>query len=121
MKINEQRTIVLEKKRNRALKSNRNRDSLPRIEYYIENEEIQLLYNKIISAFSYEGLTGWEMTFMESILKKLENKNNGRVYFTHKQVEPIEKIIKYPLLDLSPEKQEEELRKGLNIFFKKVK
>ena len=121
MKLSEQKIIISEKKKNRALKSNRNRDSIPRVEYYIENNEIQFLYEKVVSAFSYEGLTGWEMTFLESILKKIEIKNSGRVYFTEKQVEPLEKIIKYPLLDLSPERQEEELRKGTKFFFKKVK
>ena len=120
MKLKDIKNFISEKRKNSYLKTSRNRERLPRVEYYIEGKEIDILYAKIQEAFSHEGLTGWEMTFMNSMIKKIENNKNKKIIFTQQQVEPLQQIIKYPLLNLSPEKLKQELKKPLNLYFKKI-
>ena len=104
----------------RYLKSNQNRDKLLRITYFIEGEEIEALKNCINEAFSYEELTGWEMTFMESILNKINSRKKNILYFTEKQIKPIEEIVRYTLIGLSDRERIIKETKGRGYFFKKL-
>ena len=120
MRIKHQIVYLREKKIERYLKSNQNRDKLLRITYFIEGEEIEALKNCINEAFSYEELTGWEMTFMESILNKINSRNKNILYFTEKQIKPIEEIVRYTLIGLSDRERRIKETRGRGYFFKKL-
>ena len=120
MRIKHQKIYLKEKKIERYLKSNQNRDKLLRKTYFIEGEEIEALKNCINEAFFYEELTGWEMTFMESILNKINSRNKNILYFTEKQIKPIEEIVRYTLIGLSDRERRIKETRGRGYFFKKL-
>ena len=125
MKLSDQKIFLSEKKKKRFLKSNYNRDKGPRVEFYLEGNEIIKLQEKLMKAYQYEGLSGWDMSFLDSTIEKMVKSSNNIYICTEKQKEHIERLSAIYIHSLSSieerEREEKKLQKeGPGFFFKKV-
>ena len=125
MKPSDQKIFLSEKKKKRFLKSNYNRDKGPRVEFYLEGNEISKLQEKLMKAYQYEGLSGWDMSFLDSTIEKMVKSSNNIYICTEKQKEHIERLSAIYIHSLSSieerEREEKKLQKeGPGFFFKKV-
>ena len=125
MKLSDQKIFLSEKKKKRFLKSNYNRDKGPRVEFYLEGNEISKLQEKLMKAYQYEGLSGWDMSFLDSTIEKMVKSSNNIYICTEKQKEHIERLSAIYIHSLSSieerEREEKKLQKeGPGFFFKKV-
>ena len=125
MKLSDQKIFLSEKKKKRFLKSNYNRDKGPRVEFYLEGNEISKLQEKLMKAYQYEGLSGWDMSFLDSTIEKMVKSSNNIYICTEKQKEHIERLSAIYINSLSSieerEREEKKLQKEGPVFlFKKV-
>ena len=125
MKLSDQKIFLSEKKKKRFLKSNYNRDKGPRVEFYLEGNEIIKLQEKLMKAYQYERLSGWDMSFLDSTIEKMVKSSNNIYICTEKQKEHIERLSAIYIHSLSSieerEREEKKLQKeGPGFFFKKV-
>ena len=125
MKLSDQKIFLSEKKKKRFLKSNYNRDKGPRVEFYLEGNEISKLQEKLMKAYQYEGLSGWDMSFLDSTIEKMVKSSNNIYICTEKQKEHIERLSAIYIHSLSSieerEREEKKLQKEGPVFlFKKV-
>ena len=125
MKLSNQKIFLSERKKKRFLKSNYNRDKGPRVEFYLEGNEISKLQEKLMKAYQYEGLSGWDMSFLDSTIEKMVKSQNNIYICTEKQKEHIERLSAIYIHSLSSieerEREEKKLQKeGPGFFFKKV-
>ena len=108
MDIYEQKTAILEKKKNKYSKSYRNRNRFPKERYYIQGNEIITLSSLIQSKFETD-LSGFAFDFLHSIEKKISNMSGDKLFLSDKQ-----KNVLYGLL-----LDEDTEDKKLGFFFKK--
>ena len=121
MKLSDQKIFLSEKKKKRFLKSNYNRDKGPRVEFYLEGNEISKLQEKLMKAYQYEGLSGWDMSFLDSTIEKMVKSSNNIYICTEKQKEHIERLSALYIHSLSSieerEREEKKLQKEGPGFF----
>ena len=125
MKLSDQKLYLRERKKKKYLKSNLNRESTNREEFYIKGNEINILEEKLTKAYTYENLSGWHLTFLTSIIEKIKNRKSDILILTEKQVEHVQFLARVYILELKSqeerEKEEIKLQKeGAGFFFKKI-
>ena len=108
MDIRDQKTAILEKKKNKYSKSYRNRNRFPKERYYIQGEEIISLLSLIQSKFETD-LSGFAFDFLNSIEERISNITGDKLFLSDKQLN-----VLYDLL-LDGESED----KKLGFFFKK--
>ena len=87
---------------------------------YIEGNELKILKEKIITTLSLvDKLTGWEMTFLTSIVERIDYTKDDKLFLTQKQINPLIEILGYRIDYLSLEDQNKEMEKGLGFYFRK--
>ena len=71
---------------------------------YIEGNELKILKEKIITTLSLvDKLTGWEMTFLTSIVERIDYTKDDKLFLTQKQINPLIEILGYRIDYLSLE------------------
>ena len=108
MDIKDQKTSIIEKKKNKYSKSYRNRNRFPKERYYIQGIEITTLLSLIQNKFETE-LSGFAFDFLHSIEKQINNINGDKLFLSDKQ----KNVLYDLLLDENIENEK------LGFFFKK--
>lgn len=86
---------------------------------YIEGNELKFLKQKINMTLSLvDKLNGWELTFLNSLIDRIDYAKDNKFFLTQKQIEPLIEILNYRFDYLSFNDQNIEMRKGLGFYFK---
>ena len=87
---------------------------------YIEGSELQILKEKIITTLSLvDKLNGWEITFLSSLVERIDYTKDNKLFLTQKQINPLLEILNYRFDYLSLDDQDQEMEKGLGFYFRK--
>ena len=109
MDIKDQKTSIIEKKKNRYSKSYRNRNRYPKERYYIQGKEIITLSSLIQNKFDTD-LSSFAFDFLNSIEKTISNISGDKLFLSDKQINVLYDL----LLDENTEDEK------LGFFFKKI-
>ena len=86
---------------------------------YIEGNELQILKEKIITTLSLvDKLNGWEITFLSSLVERIDYAKDNKLFLTQKQINPLLEILNYRFDYLSLDDQDQEMEKGLGFYFR---